>query len=222
MAKTTAIRFGGQATSTGYLFELSGGALPLDFANTLDERPRGGVERLTDYRSLIQWYEQADVVTSEQALRLFNLASSQPDVASKVHIEALTLRELIFATVEAMQGSSALDNGQMAQWNDWLNRIQARRRLTFGQGKLEWQAIDPCDRLDSALLIVAEAAMDLLLDPDQHSKLRMCAAANCDWVFLDKSRRQNKVWCDMTVCGNRAKAARHYHRKAGKEPGDAA
>lgn len=218
MAPSQNVRFGGQATATGFLFELSGGALPLDFTNTLDERPRGGLERLPDYASVIQWSGQAGVVTVEQATSLLAKASKQPSLAKKAHLKALELRELIFDTVKATQGLSGLDKDQIAQWNGWLNRVQAERRLTFGESRLEWHVSDLCERLDSVLVIIAEAAMDLLLDPDQRKKLRMCAAANCDWVFLDKSRRQNKVWCDMTVCGNRAKAARHYHRKVGKEP----
>ncbi|MCI0410541.1 MAG: CGNR zinc finger domain-containing protein [Acidobacteria bacterium] len=37
-------------------------------------------------------------------------------------------------------------------------------------------------------------------------------------MFLDRSKRGNRRWCDMTVCGNRAKARRFYLRK--KNPGD--
>jgi predicted RNA-binding Zn ribbon-like protein len=41
-------------------------------------------------------------------------------------------------------------------------------------------------------------------------RLKICA--NCGWLFLDQSRNRSRVWCDMTVCGNRAKASRHYYR----------
>lgn len=39
------------------------------------------------------------------------------------------------------------------------------------------------------------------------------ACPNCDWLFLDRSKNRARRWCDMAVCGNRAKAARHYKRR---------
>jgi predicted RNA-binding Zn ribbon-like protein len=43
-------------------------------------------------------------------------------------------------------------------------------------------------------------------------RVRVCAADNCAWLFLDKSRNRTRQRCDMSVCGNRAKARRHYRR----------
>jgi len=49
-----------------------------------------------------------------------------------------------------------------------------------------------------------------LLQPERLSRLRICA--NCGWLFVDRSRNASRIWCDMAVCGNRRKAARHYSR----------
>ncbi len=51
-----------------------------------------------------------------------------------------------------------------------------------------------------------------LLTSDDLGRLRLCAADDCDWVFLDHSRNASRRWCDMNVCGNRAKARRYYAR----------
>jgi predicted RNA-binding Zn ribbon-like protein len=32
------------------------------------------------------------------------------------------------------------------------------------------------------------------------------------WLFVDESKNGTRRWCDMTACGNRAKARRHYLR----------
>jgi predicted RNA-binding Zn ribbon-like protein len=53
-----------------------------------------------------------------------------------------------------------------------------------------------------------------LLAPDKVERIRICA--NCGWLFLDRSRNGSRRWCDMTVCGNRQKAKRHYNRRIGK------
>ncbi len=216
MSKARAIRFGGHETPDGFVFELSGGAVPLDFANTLDDRPRGGRERLTDYHELIRWAEQAGVLTEQQAARVLAVAFENPREAGRIQAEALGLRELIFATIKAVVAESVLTDDHVQQWNAWLERTRSDRWLSPGPRGLEWQVSDYDARLDGVVHAVAEAAIELFLNPSDRPRLRLCAAGDCDWAFLDTTRRQNRVWCDMTVCGNRAKAARHYRLKTGQ------
>jgi predicted RNA-binding Zn ribbon-like protein len=46
-------------------------------------------------------------------------------------------------------------------------------------------------------------------------RLKACRSETCGWAFYDKSRNHSRTWCDMSSCGNRAKArsyrARHAH-----------
>ena len=50
-----------------------------------------------------------------------------------------------------------------------------------------------------------------LLERGNRDRVRICG--HCGWLFLDRSRNGSRVWCDMTVCGNRRKASRHYRRR---------
>ena len=44
-------------------------------------------------------------------------------------------------------------------------------------------------------------------------RIRECPGqGTCGWLFLDLSKNASRRWCDMRVCGNRAKARRHYER----------
>ena len=44
-------------------------------------------------------------------------------------------------------------------------------------------------------------------------RIRECPGqGTCGWLFLDLSKNASRRWCDMRVCGNRAKARRHYAR----------
>lgn len=43
-------------------------------------------------------------------------------------------------------------------------------------------------------------------------RLRICANDDCRWAFQDTSRAGRRRWCDMTSCGNVAKARRHRAR----------
>ena len=45
-------------------------------------------------------------------------------------------------------------------------------------------------------------------------RMKACAAETCRWAFYDQSRNRSRQWCDMAVCGNRAKA-RSYRKRAG-------
>jgi predicted RNA-binding Zn ribbon-like protein len=46
--------------------------------------------------------------------------------------------------------------------------------------------------------------------------MRICANEECRWVFRDYSPAARRKWCDMSTCGNRAKAARHRERQKHK------
>lgn len=41
---------------------------------------------------------------------------------------------------------------------------------------------------------------------------RLGECQNCDWLFVDRTRNRSKRWCTSQLCGNRAKARRHYAR----------
>ncbi|TCU09336.1 CGNR zinc finger domain-containing protein [Rhizobium sullae] len=63
------------------------------------------------------------------------------------------------------------------------------------------------DGLDAA---TAHSVLRLIAMPDPE---RMKICRNCGWLFIDRSKNKSRAWCDMAVCGNRAKASRHYRRK---------
>jgi predicted RNA-binding Zn ribbon-like protein len=79
------------------------------------------------------------------------------------------------------------------------------------------------DLLDALSRSLRQATVSNSLDTATvHSTLRLLAmpeegrmkiCGNCGWLFIDRSKNKSRAWCDMAVCGNRAKANRHYHRK---------
>jgi hypothetical protein len=50
------------------------------------------------------------------------------------------------------------------------------------------------------------AAIDLA---DRSDRLRTCGNPRCRFLFVDRSRRGSRIWCEMAVCGNRMKVGRH-------------
>ncbi len=63
--------------------------------------------------------------------------------------------------------------------------------------------------LGELLAIVAAAQED-----GTWSRLKACPWDTCRWAFYDHSRNRSGVWCDMAVCGNRAKVKAYRERHA--------
>ena len=58
------------------------------------------------------------------------------------------------------------------------------------------------------LAIVARASAE-----GTWERLKACPADDCHWAFYDFSRNHSRTWCDMKVCGNRAKARSYRSRR---------
>ncbi|GGZ76037.1 CGNR zinc finger domain-containing protein [Streptomyces subrutilus] len=71
-----------------------------------------------------------------------------------------------------------------------------------------------CGGVDCGALLAAVArdAVELLTDPGDRDRLRICAGAGCTRVYLDTSRGRRRRWCSSERCGNRERVARHRRR----------
>jgi predicted RNA-binding Zn ribbon-like protein len=72
--------------------------------------------------------------------------------------------------------------------------------------------------LDRALGVVLAITGTAMLD-GTWQRLKTCPGDHCGWAFYDHSRNQTGRWCSMSVCGGRAKARAHYHRRRDVERG---
>ena len=54
-----------------------------------------------------------------------------------------------------------------------------------------------------------ESAAELLVS-EKINSVKSCGG--CGWLFLDTTKSGRRRWCDMRICGNRAKSRRHYAR----------
>jgi predicted RNA-binding Zn ribbon-like protein len=66
-------------------------------------------------------------------------------------------------------------------------------------------------RTGQALSVMAREAVGLF-GSDSLPRIRECAADDCAMVFYDDSRSNNRRWCSMQRCGNRAKVRAHRAR----------
>lgn len=62
------------------------------------------------------------------------------------------------------------------------------------------------------LVPIAESFVDLLCYGNL-DYLRRCENPDCVLYFYDTTKNHRRRWCSMSVCGNRAKAAKFYQKK---------
>ncbi len=186
--------------------------LCLDFANTLCWRgtipPSEALHGLDD---LLAWCASAGLHDGPSIERLGGWWRGHPDRGAAAFAKAIGLREAIYRLLRA-----AALSGEPG--SDDLNRLDlalaaAPPRITVkrrGDG-YGWQIRQPAPSVASLLAPVLWSVGDLLTGP-QLQRVRQCANDKCLWLFLDLSKNGNRRWCSMSMCGNRAKAHRHYLR----------
>jgi predicted RNA-binding Zn ribbon-like protein len=50
------------------------------------------------------------------------------------------------------------------------------------------------------------------------TRLKICSADTCRYVFYDRSRNGSRRWCSMDVCGNRSKTRSYRSRRGATDP----
>lgn len=171
----------------------SGGALALDVANSVILR--GDTDARRDRFALPSQLEAFPAAAQEFCVEraLFGeLAPLKPEN----EVAFLDLREAI----DAYFRQRTLGNDDRQALADLLLAIAGL--LKNGQS-------------ESALEVATARSALRLIDSTKADAIKICS--HCGWLFLDRSKNRSRMWCDMAVCGNRAKARRHYRRQKGED-----
>jgi predicted RNA-binding Zn ribbon-like protein len=174
-------------------------ALVIDFVNTLDLE--AGTDALATPAGLDGWLRSRGLP-----------GDGDPPAGPRQHAEAIELREALRAVMVAHNGAPADERSAGV-----LERVAQRGALSVqfrsdGSVGLEPRATGFPATLARLLVPVAAAAAD-----GTWERAKACRADDCRWAFYDQSRNRSARWCDMAVCGNRAKV-RAYRAKRGGRP----
>jgi len=186
------------------------GHLALELVNTVD-RTRGGpwIEMLEDYGDLVTWAEQGGLLAPTRARGLRRRKGERR--AAKVLSRARDLREAVYRILMERLGEEPARGDELAVLDTELERALPHRRLVRRGDDFAWEWEDDPGALDAPLWPVAHALGELLVC-EPRERLRLCASQTCLWIFLDTTRNGRRRWCDMSVCGNRAKVCAYRHR----------
>ena len=121
-------------------FEFTGGTPCLEFADTVDNRtsenPR---ELLTDYGRLLQWGEEAGVITAKIAEHLRHLAADEPGSAQTTLRTSIRLRDAIYDIFSAVAQRKVIPSTALAILNQAIRHanqhtqlVRTNRRVCLG------------------------------------------------------------------------------------------
>jgi predicted RNA-binding Zn ribbon-like protein len=203
------------AARTPPRFDLVGGRLCLDYCNTTGDRRGYRDERLETYADVVGWGWRAGILNAEEAVRLARLGTRSPTEALSVWERAIKLREALTSIFCSVAEGRRIRPGSLEVLNGELAGAMSRSQVVPTDNGFTWLWAEGGKALDCVLWPIARSAADLLTEGPL-SAIRRCEGRDCGWLFLDTSRNRTRRWCDMRICGNRAKARRHHERvKAG-------
>ena len=157
------------------------------------------------------------VLTADEAQVLLGEAGRRPADATRVLEPALMLREALYDLFAAVARGVPPPPVAVDTLNVALADAAAQARFVPTVDSLTWAWLDRKDSLDTMLWPVARSAVDLLTAAERR-RLRECPGSPgkaCGWLFVDTSKNRSRRWCVTGLCGNRARAHRHYHRRQG-------
>jgi predicted RNA-binding Zn ribbon-like protein len=187
--------------------------LAIRFVNTRAWRLRNPAEeRLGSSEALLEWLERNGVITRSELRALAGMWRERPADAAALYDEAIQLREAIYTLLVACIQGARPPASAVRLFSEFMRRKRPSLQLAWNRGALAWRMASvrahPCDVLAPIALSAAE-----LMTGVRASKVRQCQDEDgCGWLFVDESRLQNRRWCSMGDCGNRAKTRRHRER----------
>ncbi|HEY6057581.1 MAG TPA: ABATE domain-containing protein [Candidatus Limnocylindrales bacterium] len=183
-------------------------AVPLEmalaFVNTLEYERGEPVDHLTSTAIALDWLH-------DHGLTHGRPTGHGDAPLARVRRARGALRELIDSTVDGRPPATAA----VAEVNRLLRAHEVLELVLDGDG-LTLGHRHHGDPVEDALARLAEP-LAREVSGDRRARFRICANDRCRWAFYDTSRTGVRRWCDMSSCGNRAKAARHRARARGQD-----
>ncbi|MFD5076219.1 CGNR zinc finger domain-containing protein [Streptomyces sp. NPDC058371] len=175
-------------------FAFVSGSVALDLVGTVQSRRDDPLDLLTTSADLSEWTASSGVLDEPAA-------ATGADLAAAVH-----LREAVYRLMLASADHAPYPAEDCATVNRAADPNPVRTELR-PDGTVRHQGT-----VDAVLSTVARDAIQLLTETPE--LVKECAAPRCTRLYVDRSHRGSRRWCDMTRCGNRAKAAQYRSRHA--------
>jgi predicted RNA-binding Zn ribbon-like protein len=173
----------------------------LEFLNTVVPRNGQLLDLLQSDEDVLAWLERAGLLEM--------VVMREDGIYRGLASEARQLRENVRQLVLQRKLGQLVDTGLL----NWV----------LGAGSYQMELVEdeagnlnalyrfPAQTPTQVLVPVAIAAAELLVRGD-FLLVRQCESPDCPLWFYDRTKSHRRRWCNMTICGNRQKAARFRTR----------
>jgi predicted RNA-binding Zn ribbon-like protein len=192
---------------------LVGCALAFDFANTCSGR--GGLRRVEHLRcadDVVVWAHHAKILAHERVDALRRRLRRDPALGRQLLRRTLELREVVYGIGLALSARAPLRRRAVDRLGHIHARCLACAQLTPVRGVYGWTWESARWPVAAILGPIALSVVALLSQTDL-SRVKQCPGRDCGWLFVDRTKNGARRWCEMEVCGNRAKQRRLRARK---------
>ena len=201
-----------ESTRTLETLELVGGALCLDFTNTINSRLTPEHDYLHHYSDLVGWANRVGILSPTQTSQLLKRAKQNPEEAEITLGSAQRHRDLLYRLFSNAASGSELAKKDMEIFVGFYGEAISRGQL-IKLGTHYSTTWKMGQSLDAVLLPIIHSAGELLLS-EELGHVKECPG--CGWLFLDTSKNQSRRWCSMNTCGARDKMRRYHKRQRAK------
>lgn len=177
-------------------FPLLGEPVSLDLVNTRVRQGGADVDLLDAPSALAAW------LAAESARLSWSGAVTAADLRA-----VRALRDAIAALLAARRTGARPREQAVKTVNAALSTSASAARLTWTAKGPRPKRRPAGSKRDTVLHALAMDAVNILTGPDA-KLVRTCAHPDCVLQFL--ARHPRRRWCSASICGNRARVARHY------------
>ena len=192
--------------------EFVGGALCLDFANTVNSRVHIEHDYIIHYSDLLGWASKVGLLSPAETSQLRKRARQDQMKAEGAIEKARRIRELLYRLFSNAGNKTEPDKKDIETYNAAYAEAISHGHLIKDDNHYSttWH-LD--ETFDSLLWPIIYSAGELLLS-DELAHVKECPG--CGWLFLDTSKNQSRRWCSMNTCGARDKMRRYHKRRRAK------
>jgi predicted RNA-binding Zn ribbon-like protein len=167
------------------------------FVNTLDIE--AATESLSTPHALGEWLSDAA------------LAPATLEPTSAELRRAVALREALREILVAHSDGSPEPVEAWRELDAQARRARLHVRFDPGGSAIVEPEAKGVDGALGRLLAIVQGA----IAQGAWTRLKACRLHTCGWAFYDHTKNRSGAWCNMAVCGNRAKARAYRERHAG-------
>ena len=189
---------------------LIGGHPALDFLNTVKYRgERDPQDTLASLSDVIEWTRVAGLLSEAESKKLARQRQKTGN-STRIFHEICAFREdarTLFSST-GLKGARFVRSAKRVEAA--ISSLRPVATINLESGELTSRIVV---RTTTDLKARIVAALAEVLSNRTALNIKACAGADCDWLFIDRTKAGRRRWCDTRTCGNIARVRRFRQQR---------